>query len=191
MRELIKEVRLLKPRNCSVQWKFNLVEYGSPIWSGIDWYLLSKYPKVEQLEKQIRKIENRVYSCAICEGTFKESRGIVNHHLIGGGSVKGVHPTGIRILDDVTIGVCNSCHGSYGSGWLHTITEQEQLIRDKYKDIVDKKIKIVDKLLHQIDKHSLMCEIKMVKSRLNDIRHKQDEYIKNKLKNEKKTRSKR
>jgi len=170
------EYKLCKPKNCYIDWKFNIISSHSVNWSSIGWHLLSKYPELEKLEKNIKDIENKYYGCAICGGVMRGGN-IHSHHLIGG-NIHSVHPTNHRILDNIEIGVCTTCHAGNG-GFLHRVNsnEQEELF-NKYSKIVEEKMKLVNKLIDEIDKLSLEYETKIVYSKLEEIKIAQKNFEK-------------
>ena len=175
--EMTKRIKLDKPRCCTINWKFNIIEQRNVEWSAGyygNWNLLSDYPQVEELQKRIERIENKVYGCAICGGVMSMG-GFNNHHLIGG-SVPTLHPTEQRILEYITIGVCTTCHAGSG-GFLHSDSEHTQLIEKKYKPQIKEKMKKINDLLFEVDQLALTGEIEIVGCKLKEIRDLQEKYI--------------
>lgn len=116
------EVKLIKPKNAEIVWVFDKPISHHISWSGVYWNGLSKYPEVEKLNDRIDGLENKYYGCLICGHEYrKNDEHLENHHLIS--NTQAIHPT-LRRLLDVQICVCQTCHGPWGSGWLHDLKDR-------------------------------------------------------------------
>jgi hypothetical protein len=118
--------------------------------------------KIDKILNIIYANENIQPRCFNCGKPAQHS-----HHIIPNGNP--IHPTGLRILEQVTIPLCQSCHCSNG-GFFHRIyAEYDNKLSCKFRDLVNKKNDEVHNLLWEIDNLSLSYETELATMLLNDL----------------------
>lgn len=167
--DFVEEICVDEKKNLKINWTFNIIKNNHVSWGGYcgGWGSLSKNEEVDNLIDDIDKIENKIHSCVICGGERRGSQ-MHNHHLIS--NSMSVHPTGTRILDSISIGVCSACHCG-NSGFLHSLDKDQGLVREKYSKLVEEKMNQACELINEVDKLSLEYELKITNSMLKKIKY--------------------